>query len=202
MLAPQADIIQWLLDYKYLLLFPIAVVEGPFITVVAGFLASIGMIDLLLAYVILIFGDLVGDSLYYALGKWGGRPWIKKWGHYIGMTESRIVYLENHFKRHPGKTLVLGKVAHGLGGPFLAAAGLSNMPFINFYIINLLASVPKTLLLLLLGYYFGHGYQRVTQYMDSLAVFFYILSLSMILLYIFIPKLIRSLLKVRNFKDI
>ena len=202
MVAPPAEIIQWLLDYKYLLLFPIAIVEGPFVTVLAGFLASIGKIDIYLAFMIIISGDLIGDSLYYAFGKWGGRSWVRKWGHHVGMTQVRIERLENHFKRHPGKTLMLGKVAHGLGGPFLAAAGLSNMPYGNFLFYNLLPTAPKSLLLILLGFYSGHAYQRVTQYLDSLAVFFCVLSLSIILLYIFIPKIIRALFKIRNFKDI
>ena len=126
------------------------VVEGPFVTVLCGFLASIGEINLLLAYAIIVIADVTGDSLYYAFARFGGRMWVKRWGHYVGITPARVESLEKHFKNNPGKTLVFGKVAHGLGGPVLVAAGLSNMPYPKFLLINIVASIPKSLLLILL----------------------------------------------------
>jgi len=42
MLSTLLQIVNWLLAYKYLLLFPIAVIAGPIITVIGGFLSSLG----------------------------------------------------------------------------------------------------------------------------------------------------------------
>jgi membrane protein DedA with SNARE-associated domain len=48
------QVIGWLVHYKYVVLFPIMVVEGPIITVLAGFLASLGSLNLLAAYSIVV----------------------------------------------------------------------------------------------------------------------------------------------------
>ena len=196
------DLITWLMHYRYLILFPIVVVEGPFITVLAGFLASLGSLDFMVAYAVIVSGDLVGDLLYYCIGRYGGRPWVKRWGHYIGITESRLESLDNHFRRNPGKTLLMGKLAHGLGGPILIAAGLAKVSYREFIMYNVLGTLPKSLLLLSLGFYFGAAYQRVTHYLDILALVFFGLSILSVILYIYIPKITRKILKVKNFKDL
>jgi len=41
--------IQLLLTYKYLILFPMALIEGPIITIIAGFIASLGYLNLPIA---------------------------------------------------------------------------------------------------------------------------------------------------------
>jgi membrane protein DedA with SNARE-associated domain len=58
------EVVQWLLYYKYFVLFPIMVVEGPIITIIAGFLVSLGHLNGLAAYAVLVAGDVTGDSIY------------------------------------------------------------------------------------------------------------------------------------------
>jgi len=198
LIAPPPQLIAWLLHYRYFILFPLAVVEGPFITLVAGFLVSIGQIDFLVAYGVIVGGDLVGDTLYYALGRWGGRKLIKRWERKAGLTESKLEKLESHFKRHPAKTLVLGKLAHGLGGPFLAAAGLAKMPYGEFLLVNLLATVPKSLILLALGFYFGSAYAQVTRYLDAIGIVMLVVVLVLICVYFIMPYVIRRFFQIKD----
>ena len=49
--------------YKYWLIFPIMVLEGPIITVISGFLVSLGTLNAFVAYPLLFFGDLLGAAL-------------------------------------------------------------------------------------------------------------------------------------------
>ena len=185
MSTPVADLLQWLSHYRYLLLFPLVAIEGPIVTVIAGFLASLGQMEFIIALIIVITGDLAGDTIYYLLGKWGGRPWMKRWGHYIGLNEHRIAKLETHFKKHPAKTLLLGKLAHGFGGPVLAAAGLADLPYLSFFLFNLAPTVPKSLLLFLLGFYFG----IVNNYFNSVIIILFSFSVLLCLLFFMIPRI-------------
>ena len=50
---------------------PIAVLEGPIVTVIAAWLASRGLLDVWSVSVVVILADLFGDVLFYALGRWG-----------------------------------------------------------------------------------------------------------------------------------
>jgi len=158
------SIIPLLETYKYLLLFPISVAEGPTITIIAGFLASEGVLNPIIAYLVMVAGDVAGDTIYYAVGRWGGRSYIWKHGKFFGVTEGRVVHTEEHFKNHSIKTLLIGKT-NALGALVLAAAGLGKMPYLKFIIVNTLASSVKVLILIVIGYYFGRSYKVIDGYL-------------------------------------
>ncbi len=155
-----ATVLAWLLHYRYVILFPLVVVEGPIVTILAGFLASLGQFNLFICYPIVVVGDILGDIFMYTQGRWGGKPAILKWGHHFGIKPEIIVRLEEHFKKHPGKTLVVGKISHFFGGLILIAAGMARMKWSEFLWFNVLGTLPKSLILLLVGFYFGQAYAK------------------------------------------
>ena len=63
-----------LYTYSYLVLFPLVVIEGPVVTIITGFLVSLGFMDFIPAYFTIMAGDLTGDVLYYSAGRW----WLNK----------------------------------------------------------------------------------------------------------------------------
>ena len=150
-------LITWLLAYKYVVLFPIAIIEGPIITIIAGSFAANGQINFVLAYAIIIAGDLTGDSLYYAIGRYGRKNFIDRWGHYIGLTPTRWKRVDHHFLNHAGKTLLFGKLAFSFEIPFIVSAGLARYSYPRFLFYMLCGALPKTLGLLLVGYFFGYS---------------------------------------------
>lgn len=172
MILPSLSSILVLLEhYKYILIFPIAVLEGPIVTIITGLLVSLGYLNGFLAYIILAIGDVTGDVLYYWIGRlWGHSKWIKRWGKYFGYDEKSEEALENHFKKHKAKTLLLGKLAHGVGGAALFAAGIAKMNIWEFIWYNTLGTLPKTLILLLIGYYVGSSYMQIDKYLSSIAL--------------------------------
>ncbi|MCL5017050.1 MAG: DedA family protein [Patescibacteria group bacterium] len=159
-----------LIEYKYLILFPITVVEGPIITIIAGFMASLGYLSAPLVFAVAVAGDLSGDCLYYAIGRWGRVGFINRWGKYIGLNEGRIEHLEKYFKDHSGKTLAVGKLLHGIGTIFLSAAGAAEMPFFKFFWINFLATLPKSFILMIIGFYFGQAATRINSIFEWVAL--------------------------------
>lgn len=180
------------MQYGYLILFPAVVVEGPVVTVIAGFLASLGYMKLGVAYVVVVAADLGGDMGYYALGRWGRGGLIQRWGKHIGITPERVRLLEQHFDQHAGKTLLLGKASHGIGGAFLIAAGTARMSVVKFFWYNFLATLPKSALLLLIGYYFGASYNRASKYFDYGAWGLTVLAVVLVAVYYLIRRFARK----------
>ena len=158
-----AAIIALLIKYRYLLIFPIAVLEGPIISMVVGFLIYMGYLNGMAAFGLLILADLVGDSLYYFLGRFGRKRFLHKYGHYIGMNEARILVLEKQFEKNHWKILAVGKT-QAIGSLILVAAGVAKAPFDKFLWYNLLGSFPKVLFFILVGYFFGHGYLEINRF--------------------------------------
>lgn len=169
MMIPLQEVMLWILSYKYFILFPVMVIEGPIVTILAGLLVSLGHLNGPTAYVVLVAGDVTGDSLYYAIGRWSKGAIMGRWGRCLGVTEGRVGKLETFFCHHKAKTLLIGKWSHAVGAPVLVAAGLAKVPYGQFLTLNLLATLPKTLLLLLIGFYFGRSYTRIAIYLDYTA---------------------------------
>ncbi len=167
---PLTQLLPPLIHYRYLLLFPIVVIEGPIITIVAGFLVSLGYLDFPATYAVAVAGDLVGDTIYYLVGRFGANPLVDLYGKYLGISWNQIDKLKRHFDRHLGKTLLMGKLTHGAGGLILLAAGVARVPYRAFFGFNLLGTLPKSFALLLVGFYFGHGYQRLNRYLNDVAL--------------------------------
>jgi membrane protein DedA with SNARE-associated domain len=191
-----AHIVQLLLLHRYALLFPISVVEGPIVSILGGFLASTGHLNIYLAYLTVVLGDLVGDTLYYSLGKFGGINIIKKYGRFLRMDSNSVAGLESHFQKHAGKTLVIGKFSHGLGSIVLFAAGLGKVPYRRFFWYNLFSTMLKSFILITIGYYFGYAYQKIDVYFDKAA---YVIPMGIVIIglvyYYFTKKAAKSLLK-------
>ena len=161
-----SQIMQLLIQYKYLILFPIVVVEGPIATIAAGFILSLGYMNFFAVYLVIMVGDIAGDAVYYVMGRFGGRHFVERWGRYIGLNPERVFHFEKHFEKHGGKTLLLGKLAHGIGAIFLIAAGLTRMSFLKFISANFFATLIKSLALLLIGFYFGQALVKINSILE------------------------------------
>lgn len=179
-----------LLQWGYVLFFPIMVIEGPIVTVLGGFLVSLGYFNFWLVYILCILGDLVGDTLYYAFGRWGGRKFVLRWGKYLRLNLKYIEHLETHFHKHGGKTLFLGKVAQVVGAAFLIAAGMAKMKYSRFMLVNLGLTIIKSFILLLVGYYFGRSYKNINSYLDIASLLTLVVGL---LIFFFLRKKIVAL---------
>lgn len=154
-------IISLLIGYQYLFLFPVAIFQGPIITIITGFLSTLGYFNPFVAFAVLVSADIAGDIGSYAIGYYGGIGFVRRRGRYIGITPERIEQLDGHFKRHTVKTLLVSKIPHGLGTVVHLAAGVAKVSFKKFLFYSTVFTLPKVLIFLLIGIYFGDAYTRI-----------------------------------------
>jgi len=158
-------------QYKYWVIFPISVIEGPIITVLGGFLVSLGVLGMLPAYIILVIGDVAGDIMFYGIGKYSRTfSWINRFTRFLGYTEEREKSLQNHFETHPYKTFLLAKFSQGIGSTVQIAGGMTGFSLRKFTWISFIGTVPKAFFLMTLGYYMGGSYTKIKEYLDSIAL--------------------------------
>lgn len=154
-------VVELVRTHGLLLLVPLSVLEGPIVTVIAGYLASLGLLSLGGALAVVVAGDLVGDTLLYLAGRKGIKRIPLRWRNRLGLKPERVATLGAHFDLHGGRTLVLGKITHSAGAAILVAAGMARMPYAAFLMWNLLATLPKSAAFLALGYGFGAAYAQI-----------------------------------------
>jgi membrane-associated protein len=189
------ELLALLEKYKYLLIFPIMILEGPIITVISGFLASLGKLDPYYAYPLLVIGDFVGDVFHYGFGKYFQKfSFFQKALNFLGYDDEREKMIEEHFRKHSGKTLIASKISHGIGGFVQIVAGMVGVDFWEFMKFSFFGTVPKILILFFLGYYLGSSYVKIDTYFDYTALFTTFL-LTIVLLYLLSKKYVNSFLK-------
>lgn len=140
--------------YGYAVLLPVAVIEGPATAAITGALVAAGQFDGVVACLLLVAADLIGDALYYGLGRYGHGPlfgWIDRW---LRITPERLKKVEDRFHANDWKLIMLGKT-QALGGLILYFAGASRMSFARYMGFNLIGTFPKVILFELVGYFLG-----------------------------------------------
>ncbi|WP_116135108.1 DedA family protein [Tropicimonas sp. IMCC34043] len=143
--------------YGLFLLMPLAILEGPIVTVIAGWACRSGDLPLFSTFVVLIIADLIGDGLLYALGRWGLGRLPRRWKNRLHLSDRHLSTVGDHFAAQGGRTLVGAKLTHTFGLPVLVAAGAARMPGVAFMGFNLIATIPKTAAFLALGYLAGQA---------------------------------------------
>ncbi len=198
MLISPSELLAILEHYRYWIIFPIAIFEGPIIIIISGFLVSLGYLNGVIAYAVVVTADIIGDSLYYSLGRfWGKSHFIKKVGKYIGYDESSEKFIEEHFRKHKIKTFLIGKVSHGLGGTIQVASGIAKVTYKEFVWLSLLGTAPKALGLLVLGYYLGSYYEQINGYLHNIALISFGVFV-LILMYVISKKIKNNFLKNKD----
>jgi membrane protein DedA with SNARE-associated domain len=180
--------LQWLMTYGYIIYFPLTLIEGPIVTVIAGFLVSLGYLNFAIIYLLAIGGDLTGDMLYYAIGRWGGKRIMRR-GRFLHIKADQLERIHKYFQEHAGRALLFGKWTHSAGGVILVSAGMGRLPVKTFLFYNFIGTVPKSLAFLLIGYYFGRAYREIDRYFDYTAVALFIIMVLAAAAYIFAKRL-------------
>ena len=155
------DLLNFLNHWGYWFIVPLSAIEGPILMVVSGVLIGKGLLDWPLAVTLLLAGDLLGDMMYYAIGRWSWGP-LQRVGRRFGLTEERAANLVNRMRKEGVRLLLIGKWTHAIGALVLMSAGTIRMSIPRFLVVNLLATLPKTAALLLLGLFAGQHLPSLT----------------------------------------
>lgn len=162
---PDSPWFEWLITYRYLLIFPLAVAEGPILMVFCGVLWKLGYFSLLPLFLVLAASDLFADVIWYAAGRWGGHRFVRRFGKYFNVNEAMVAKVEARFRAHEGKIIFFSKLTMGLGFAIatILAAGMLRVNFKKFLAINAVGQVFWTGILLMVGYLYGGWYERIDQ---------------------------------------
>lgn len=156
-------IIHLIEEYGYLFLFFIAIAEGPIITIIGAFLASLGFFNIFAVYAVVVAGDLSGDLAYYYMGRFGRTGALAGVRRFFEMTDDDLARIERYIQRHGAKILLFAKFTQ-TGFLALPASGAARMPVSKFVWYNALGTLPKSLVLMVIGYFFGYAYNRIDGY--------------------------------------
>lgn len=113
---------------------------GETVTLVGGFLA--GSEELVYRWVLLsaIAGAVIGDSIGYWIGFYGGWPLLLRLGNLLRINETSLDNIREKFGKNADKAVIFGRFIALLrifAGPL---AGIAQMPYWKFLLCNLLGA--------------------------------------------------------------
>ncbi len=169
-------------QYKYILIFILAVPEGMILALTCGFLFTIGFLNPVLVYLLIVLGDAVMDSLFYSFGRLG-TPFMIQFGHKIGMTPERMNSMRQQFESNCLKVIITSKLIHAPGAIGLMMAGVLRIVYPRFAVICLLVTLCRAGILFALGILFGRAYERIGAYFNYYTAGIVIVVLFAVVLY-------------------
>lgn len=165
-MTASAEIATIITNHGITILAPLAILEGPIVTVVAAYLASLNLLRLVDVIVCVIAGDVIGDCILYWVGR-GMLDWLPlSLRMRFGVSRRRMAVLMRTFRDNGVRVLVVGKLTHAAGFAVLVGAGAARMPFGTFVLANFLATIPKSLALVAVGYLFGSAHALIAQWIS------------------------------------
>lgn len=111
-----------------------------------------------------LFGTLgatVGALIAYAIGWYGGRPVIERWGRYLGITPDDLDRADDFFARHGDAAAFFGRMVPIIRSLVSFAAGIAHMRLGRFILFTFLGSLPWTLLLVVAGMVMGANWEEI-----------------------------------------
>lgn len=109
---------------------------GETVLIICSIFAALGKLDFILVGVVAFTGAVLGDNTGFAIGYYGGRKLVLKFGKYVFLTEKRLDKFEAFFERHGGKIVIVARFVEGLRQFNGIIAGISRMKWKKFTIYN------------------------------------------------------------------
>lgn len=157
-------IIGLLLQYKYAIIVPLIMVVQPILAVAVGIMGRLDLIDIPIAYAVLVLAALVGDAAWYWIGYTFGERFLAKFGRFVGLSPLHVHVAKLLFHTHHAPILVISKLVNGLGlsVAVLFAAGMSRIPFGRFFLFNAIGEITWSGIMIIVGYFFGTLYLEMS----------------------------------------
>lgn len=124
----------------------------------AGFLVSAGRLNLFMVATVGALGCNLGSAIAYAVGAYGGRPAVRRWGKYVLLTERDLDHAERFFARYGGPAVLVGRLLPGIRTFIALPAGVARMPLLRFHAYTFIGSWPWCLALAWAGMKLGNAW--------------------------------------------
>lgn len=153
----------------------IIVIPSELILATGGILASQKIFSFWGAFITGLLGSVFCAAVIYAMGYFGGRPFIEKYGKYFFMKKEDIDKADNWFLKYGMFAAFIGRNFPIVRTFISLPIGMTRLNFIKFMIYTTLGSIPWTFAFVYVGYSLGNNWILLSNYTSKLKVPIFIL---------------------------
>ncbi len=105
--------------------------------------------------IVATLGNTTGSLIAYAIGAYGGRPFLQRYGRYLLIRPHEIELAERFFERWGSATVFIGRLLPIVRTFISFPAGVVRMPLRRFVLYSTLGALPWSAVLTLAGVQLG-----------------------------------------------
>lgn len=153
----------------------------------AGALAATGHLSSVwLAIVLAVAAELTGQSIGYAVGRFGGRPFVDRYGKYVHFHHAELEKVERFFARYGRFAIFICRFVPVIRGIVGIPAGIAEMPLSAFYLWTFCGSLIFCGGLILAGNLLGTHSHEVIAAVQKYALLIIALAVLAAILFVFV----------------
>jgi membrane protein DedA with SNARE-associated domain len=111
--------------------------------------------------VVATIGNTLGSLVAYAIGAWGGRPFLERYGRYVLIRPHEIELADHFFQRWGGPTVFIGRLLPIVRTFISFPAGVARMPLGPFIVYSTLGAFFWSMLLVYAGVVLGENWVEI-----------------------------------------
>ena len=146
-----------LTTYGYSIIIIGTFLEGETVMILAGVAAHLGYLSLDLVIICGFSGTLIGDQLYFFLGRRHGKSMLAK--HPGWQVPAERVF--NKLEQHQNLLILSFRFLYGIRTVTPFAIGMSEVSYLRFTLLNIIGAGIWAIAIASAGYYFGQAVETV-----------------------------------------
>ena len=154
---------------------------------------GLGVEWLLLAAFCGALGNLIGSLIAYAVGAWGGRPLLLRYGRYFLISRHEVEQAERWFARYGDRAVFISRMLPVIRTFISLPAGVARMNIWRFSILTFVGSFPWSLGLAWSGFLLGENWERIREWMRPADIPILIVLAALVAWYIY--RRVRTILR-------
>jgi membrane protein DedA with SNARE-associated domain len=139
----------------------IEVIPSEIVLGYAGYLVFKGDISFFGAVICGTIGAILQQWLLYAIGRYGGRPFLDKFGKFLHLKPKHVDIAERWFAKYGPVIVFTGRFVPVMRQVVSIPAGMARMKLSLFTLLTVLASIPWSILFVWLGKSLGDNWDKI-----------------------------------------
>lgn len=115
-----------------------------------------------------VAGNVVGSWIAYAIGYYGGRPFVDHWGRYVLLDPRKVDLAHRWFERYGAIAVFFSRMLPIVRTFISLPAGFARMPFWRFTLYTVLGCVPWVIMLTYVGTKVGANWEKIQRQLHYL----------------------------------
>jgi len=197
-------VLKLIADFGYLGMFlgmvleaVIIIIPSELILATSGILAGQGVFSFWWAFVTGLLGSVFCAIAIYAMGYYGGYPFVNKYGKYFFMKEEDIRKSDGWFDKYGLIAAAVGRNIPIIRTLISLPVGVARLSFSKFILYTTLGSIPWTFVFVYFGYSLGNNWTVLSDVMDKIKV-----PIRLLIVFLVVSFIYKKICKFKNHRTL